>query len=151
MLFIYIYGYICMCSICLQSALFNFQSLLSVVLLLICTCAYIRAIAPKMLDKNKEGWVDYSYIHMIRNTVLCISDMMQTRYNGVPLYPTWWMRRQFGLQQVPTLKDVLPIVLSDENAPKTRIFCKIGTFHIYFCPLLKLFYTFLYPGYSPEK
>ncbi|KAK2189902.1 hypothetical protein NP493_94g02003 [Ridgeia piscesae] len=38
-----------------MSALFNFQSLLTVVLLLICTCAYVRALAPRMLDKNKEG------------------------------------------------------------------------------------------------
>lgn len=38
-----------------MSALFNFQSLLTVVLLLICTCAYIRSIAPSLLDKNKTG------------------------------------------------------------------------------------------------
>ncbi|KAK8759566.1 transmembrane protein 167A-like protein ksh [Amblyomma americanum] len=38
-----------------MSALFNFQSLLTVVLLLICTCAYIRSIYPSILDKNKEG------------------------------------------------------------------------------------------------
>ena len=38
-----------------MSAIFNFQSLLTVVLLLICTCAYIRAMAPRLLDKNKEG------------------------------------------------------------------------------------------------
>jgi len=38
-----------------MSALFNFQSLLTVVLLLICTCAYIRAIAPSVLDRNKQG------------------------------------------------------------------------------------------------
>ncbi|KAJ1349418.1 hypothetical protein KIN20_004986 [Parelaphostrongylus tenuis] len=37
------------------SALFNFQSLLSVLLLLICTCAYIRSFAPKLIDRNKEG------------------------------------------------------------------------------------------------
>uniref|UniRef100_A0A3B5PYS7 Protein kish n=1 Tax=Xiphophorus maculatus TaxID=8083 RepID=A0A3B5PYS7_XIPMA len=41
-----------------QSAIFNFQSLLTVILLLICTCAYIRALAPSLLDKNKTGpWV----------------------------------------------------------------------------------------------
>lgn len=38
-----------------MSALFNFQSLLTVVLLLICTCAYVRGLAPRLLDKNKEG------------------------------------------------------------------------------------------------
>ncbi|KAK0131480.1 Protein kish-A [Merluccius polli] len=38
-----------------NSAIFNFQSLLTVILLLICTCAYIRAMAPSLLDKNKTG------------------------------------------------------------------------------------------------
>nr|XP_026652368.1 protein kish-A [Zonotrichia albicollis] len=38
-----------------QSAIFNFQSLLTVILLLICTCAYIRSLAPSLLDKNKSG------------------------------------------------------------------------------------------------
>ncbi|KTF71867.1 hypothetical protein cypCar_00046372 [Cyprinus carpio] len=38
-----------------MSAIFNFQSLLTVILLLICTCAYIRALAPNLLDKNKTG------------------------------------------------------------------------------------------------
>ncbi|XP_053557443.1 protein kish-A isoform X1 [Bombina bombina] len=37
------------------SAIFNFQSLLTVILLLICTCAYIRALFPNLLDKNKTG------------------------------------------------------------------------------------------------
>ena len=52
-----------------QSALFNFQSLLTVVLLLICTCAYVRALAPRMLDKNKEGYVEMR-THWHRNIVL---------------------------------------------------------------------------------
>ncbi|KAL8614222.1 hypothetical protein ACOMHN_026439 [Nucella lapillus] len=39
----------------MRSALFNFQSLLTVVLLLICTCAYLRSIAPSLLDRNKTG------------------------------------------------------------------------------------------------
>lgn len=43
-------------SFILQSAIFNFQSLLTVILLLICTCAYIRAMAPSLLDKNKTGY-----------------------------------------------------------------------------------------------
>ncbi|CAI2351439.1 unnamed protein product [Caenorhabditis sp. 36 PRJEB53466] len=37
------------------SAIFNFQSLISVILLLICTCAYVRAFAPRVIDRNKEG------------------------------------------------------------------------------------------------
>ncbi len=40
-----------------QSALFNFQSLLLVILLLICTCTYIRAVAPRLIDSNKQGCV----------------------------------------------------------------------------------------------
>ncbi|CAH8867812.1 unnamed protein product [Trichobilharzia szidati] len=38
-----------------MSALFNFQSLLSVILLLICTCAYIRHFWPALLDSRKHG------------------------------------------------------------------------------------------------
>uniref|UniRef100_A0AAY4BGD1 Protein kish n=1 Tax=Denticeps clupeoides TaxID=299321 RepID=A0AAY4BGD1_9TELE len=45
------------CFVCVQSAIFNFQSLLTVILLLICTCAYIRALAPSLLDKNKTGFL----------------------------------------------------------------------------------------------
>jgi hypothetical protein len=40
-----------------QSALFNFHSLLRVVLLIICTCTYVRATAPALVDRNKEGCV----------------------------------------------------------------------------------------------
>ncbi|XP_046761454.1 protein kish-A isoform X2 [Gallus gallus] len=42
-------------SLSILSAIFNFQSLLTVILLLICTCAYIRSLAPSLLDKNKTG------------------------------------------------------------------------------------------------
>jgi hypothetical protein len=38
-----------------MSALFNFQSLLTVILLCICTCAYIRSFWPGILDRNKIG------------------------------------------------------------------------------------------------
>ena len=38
-----------------QSALFNFQSLLLVLLLLICTCTYVRGSAPGLVDRNREG------------------------------------------------------------------------------------------------
>ncbi|EPQ53317.1 DUF1242-domain-containing protein [Gloeophyllum trabeum ATCC 11539] len=40
-----------------MSALFNFQSLLLVILLMICTCTYIRAVAPRLIDRNKEGFL----------------------------------------------------------------------------------------------
>ena len=38
-----------------MSALFNFQSLLAVILLMICTCAYLRSVFPSIIDKNKTG------------------------------------------------------------------------------------------------
>ncbi|KJE88615.1 hypothetical protein CAOG_00242 [Capsaspora owczarzaki ATCC 30864] len=38
-----------------QSAIFNFQSLLLVVLLVICTCTYIHDFAPALLDRHKTG------------------------------------------------------------------------------------------------
>ncbi|KAK2607334.1 hypothetical protein N8I77_006014 [Diaporthe amygdali] len=37
------------------SALFNFQSLLLVILLLICTCAYVHDMFPSVLDRKKDG------------------------------------------------------------------------------------------------
>ncbi|KAG1878969.1 DUF1242-domain-containing protein [Suillus subluteus] len=37
--------------------LFNFQSLLLVILLMICTCTYVRAVAPRLVDRNKEGFL----------------------------------------------------------------------------------------------
>lgn len=40
-----------------MTALFNFQSLLLVILLLICSCTYIRAIFPSLLDANKAGFL----------------------------------------------------------------------------------------------
>ncbi|CAB0000592.1 unnamed protein product [Nesidiocoris tenuis] len=50
-----------------MSALFNFQSLLTVILLLICTCAYIRAIVPAILDRNKTGANDLGYLCIIKH------------------------------------------------------------------------------------
>ena len=40
-----------------MSALFNFQSLLIVVMLVICTCSYVRAYRPSWLDSYKEGFM----------------------------------------------------------------------------------------------
>ena len=39
-----------------MSAIFSFESLLTVVLLLICTCTYIHAVTPSILDRNKTGF-----------------------------------------------------------------------------------------------
>ncbi|MCJ1475300.1 hypothetical protein MMC13_003962 [Lambiella insularis] len=40
-----------------MSALFNFQSLLLVILLLICTSAYVHNVVPGYMDRNKDGYV----------------------------------------------------------------------------------------------
>ncbi|KAF4565625.1 hypothetical protein EYR40_002308 [Pleurotus pulmonarius] len=40
-----------------MSALFNFQSLLLVILLVICTCTYVRGVAPRLIDRNKQGFL----------------------------------------------------------------------------------------------
>ncbi|KAH8373822.1 hypothetical protein KR200_004992, partial [Drosophila serrata] len=40
-----------------QSALFHFQSLLVVILLMICTCTYIRSIFPNIMARHKIGWM----------------------------------------------------------------------------------------------
>ncbi|KAH9239758.1 hypothetical protein K456DRAFT_976211 [Colletotrichum gloeosporioides 23] len=40
-----------------MTALFNFQSLLLVILLLVCTCAYIHQLIPAMMDRNKDGFM----------------------------------------------------------------------------------------------
>ncbi|KAI8869456.1 transmembrane protein 167 precursor [Ramicandelaber brevisporus] len=38
-----------------MSALFNFDSLLLVILLFICTAAYIKAIAPNLIESRRTG------------------------------------------------------------------------------------------------
>ncbi|EDW03144.1 protein kish [Drosophila grimshawi] len=38
-----------------MSAIFNLQSLLSVILLLTCTCAYLRPLFPNILYRNTSG------------------------------------------------------------------------------------------------
>ncbi|BEJ12355.1 hypothetical protein CspHIS471_0208150 [Cutaneotrichosporon sp. HIS471] len=40
-----------------MSALFNFQSLLLVFLLLVCTCTYVRGAAPSIVDREREGFL----------------------------------------------------------------------------------------------
>ncbi|KAK8038951.1 hypothetical protein PG993_007362, partial [Apiospora rasikravindrae] len=38
------------------SALFNFQSLLLVIILFICTCTYVHEIFPGLMDRHKTGF-----------------------------------------------------------------------------------------------
>ncbi|EPR61179.1 putative transmembrane protein 167, partial [Toxoplasma gondii TgCatPRC2] len=39
-----------------MSALFNFQSMLTVVLLAICTCSYLRPRFPSLVDNKRPGF-----------------------------------------------------------------------------------------------
>ncbi|KAJ5562210.1 hypothetical protein N7461_000971 [Penicillium sp. DV-2018c] len=41
----------------MMTALFNFQSLLLVILLIICTSSYAHSIMPGIMDRNQNGWV----------------------------------------------------------------------------------------------
>ncbi|XP_056643426.1 protein kish-A [Diorhabda carinulata] len=38
-----------------MSAIFSFQSLLTVTLLILCTCTYLKGVFPSILDKNRTG------------------------------------------------------------------------------------------------
>ncbi|XP_060525745.1 protein kish-A [Cylas formicarius] len=38
-----------------MSAIFNLQSLLVVVLLVICTCTYVKSLFPNLLDRKRTG------------------------------------------------------------------------------------------------
>jgi len=40
-----------------MSAIFHFQSMLTVLLLMICSCAYLRSLWPSLLDRNKKGFL----------------------------------------------------------------------------------------------
>ncbi|KAL1956962.1 hypothetical protein VTO42DRAFT_6451 [Malbranchea cinnamomea] len=40
-----------------MTALFNFQSLLLVILLIICTSTYTHAIMPGIMDRNQNGFL----------------------------------------------------------------------------------------------
>jgi hypothetical protein len=42
-----------------MSALFNFESLLLVILLLICTSTYLHSQIPAIMDRNKHGLVPF--------------------------------------------------------------------------------------------
>ncbi|KAJ4537066.1 hypothetical protein HRR90_002142 [Exophiala dermatitidis] len=38
-----------------MTAIFNFQSLLLVILLIICTSTYVHSMFPSVMDRNKDG------------------------------------------------------------------------------------------------
>ncbi|CEL92672.1 unnamed protein product [Vitrella brassicaformis CCMP3155] len=40
-----------------MSALFDFKSLLQVIVLMICTCTYLKAQFPKLFTEKKEGFM----------------------------------------------------------------------------------------------
>lgn len=44
-----------------MSAIFDFSSLLTVILLLICTCAYLRDMRPTIFDGGQVSWLRACY------------------------------------------------------------------------------------------
>jgi hypothetical protein len=54
-----------------MSALFNFQSLLTVIILMICTCAYIRSFWPSILDRwaGERGGIQIQSGQWIRKRI----------------------------------------------------------------------------------
>lgn len=50
------YLYFFILKIKIKAFLFNFQSLLTVGLFLICTCAYIRQFWPSLIEPYKDGF-----------------------------------------------------------------------------------------------
>jgi hypothetical protein len=54
----------------MQSAFFNFQSLLTVMLLMICLCTFVHTYAPSWLDAHKKGYAHdatRAHCHQERN------------------------------------------------------------------------------------
>lgn len=74
-----------------QSALFNFQSFLTLLLLLICTCAYVHARTPSLLDSHKQGcenWLHRAAIFAIFDELFSMRHHARFR---------WQIRRFRGL------------------------------------------------------
>eukprot|EP00347_Sterkiella_histriomuscorum_P010252 403377007 len=64
-----------------MSALFNFQSFLTLVLLFICTCAYIRQIFPHYINK----WYHDGFKGIIRRSAV-IGDRLSPYVSGACLF-----------------------------------------------------------------
>lgn len=85
-----------------QSAIFNFQSLLSVILLLICTCAYLRSFFPGIMDRNKTGYV--GSIQNLRSSIaatrITITEYYHLEFNLSNISSAWAHRFKY-IQKVP--------------------------------------------------
>ncbi|KAK7948506.1 uncharacterized protein PG986_009392 [Apiospora aurea] len=44
-----------------MSALFNFQSLLLVIILFICTCTYLHGFFPGFMDRHRQGFMGIAW------------------------------------------------------------------------------------------
>lgn len=42
-----------------MTAFFNFESMLTVCLLMICTCSYIRQFQPQLIEPYKDGFLGF--------------------------------------------------------------------------------------------
>uniref|UniRef100_A0A8C4L4J8 Protein kish n=1 Tax=Equus asinus asinus TaxID=83772 RepID=A0A8C4L4J8_EQUAS len=50
-----------------MSAIFNFQSLLTIILLFISSCAYIQSLAPSLLDRKLDLGVYFGSVPELAN------------------------------------------------------------------------------------
>ena len=65
----------------MQSALFHFDALLLVILLLICTCTYVRQTVPGMVDSRKDKNVSVlfflSFSLLVHLTLFCLLQLLR--------------------------------------------------------------------------
>jgi hypothetical protein len=81
-----------------QSAIFNFSSLLVVILLIICTCAYIHQHYPSLMDRNKQGSASPPF----RRRFLPSFDSLPSKFNEKHFFQqyrmlgTFWKAARIG-------------------------------------------------------
>ena len=78
-----------LCFLTVQSALFNFESFLTVVLLVICTCTYVKIHFPKVLER-KTGYVTRYMVFVTFAAVeICSLCGFRSMLRRVVGYCTW--------------------------------------------------------------
>lgn len=125
-----------------QSALFNFQSLLIVVLLFICTCAYVHTHMPSLLDRNKTGCVSFFFFQFFICSSLT-SDKNQKNQNlGSALQRSEdWRTAESVRESVLHCNGSVHVVLPMKNTSICSLWSCL------FFSFLLLFFFFFFPFY----
>lgn len=82
----------------IKSALFNFESLLVIILLVICSCAYIKAQYPAILESQDGTHNGYANQYFLRDVFLCtITDLLLriARFKGL-----LWKAARIGMSNL---------------------------------------------------